>query len=323
MSDAAPAPPDAGTAAAADELAGRSQGELRSAKHEAAPAAAPMSAGALLRDAREQAGLHIRALAASLKVPVGKLEALEADRLDLLPDAVFARALASSVCRTLKLDPGPVLRRLPDQAAARLQLDAKVRQPSFNTPHMGWRVPLLSRLPRPAVIAVATLLLAAVAVLFVPSLDFSAPTRGAELRGEATLAPPSRTAAAAPVATSASVVAAIALPAAAPASEVPTATPSAEPAALNAVAGAAPERAAQTSLVVFKARGSSWIEVTDASGAAQLRKTLVSGETVETSGTPPLSVIVGRADSTEVLVRGTSFDLAPVSKDNVARFQIK
>ncbi|HPH15047.1 MAG TPA: helix-turn-helix transcriptional regulator, partial [Burkholderiaceae bacterium] len=70
-----------------------------------------VSAGALLRQAREAAGLHIAALAVSLKVPVKKLEALESDRLDLLPDAVFARALASSMCRALKIDAAPILER--------------------------------------------------------------------------------------------------------------------------------------------------------------------------------------------------------------------
>ncbi|HYE38489.1 MAG TPA: helix-turn-helix transcriptional regulator, partial [Ramlibacter sp.] len=52
-----------------------------------------VTAGALLRDAREAAGLHVATLAANLKVPVRKLEALEEDRYDLLPDAVFVRAL--------------------------------------------------------------------------------------------------------------------------------------------------------------------------------------------------------------------------------------
>ena len=37
-----------------------------------------LTAGALLRQAREAAGLHIAALAVSLKVPVKKIEALEA-----------------------------------------------------------------------------------------------------------------------------------------------------------------------------------------------------------------------------------------------------
>ena len=60
-----------------------------------------VTAGSLLRTAREREGLHIAALAVSMKVPVKKLEALEADRLDLLPDAVFVRALAASVCRLI------------------------------------------------------------------------------------------------------------------------------------------------------------------------------------------------------------------------------
>ena len=71
-----------------------------------------LSAGALIRQAREEAGLHIASLAMALKVPVKRLEALEADRFDLLPSAVFSRALASSVCRALKLNPTPVLAQL-------------------------------------------------------------------------------------------------------------------------------------------------------------------------------------------------------------------
>src|SRR6185369_657668 len=78
------------------------------------------SAGTLLRQAREAAGLHVATLAANLKVPVRKVEALEEDRYDLLGDAVFVRGLASSICRTLKVDPQPVLQRLPQTASPRL-----------------------------------------------------------------------------------------------------------------------------------------------------------------------------------------------------------
>ena len=41
---------------------------------------------------------------ASIKVAPRKLEALEADRFDELPDATFTRALAQTVCRALKID---------------------------------------------------------------------------------------------------------------------------------------------------------------------------------------------------------------------------
>ena len=66
-------------------------------------------AGALLKAARERQGLHIAALAAAIKVSPRKLDALENDRWDELPDATFTRALAQTVCRTLKIDARPVL----------------------------------------------------------------------------------------------------------------------------------------------------------------------------------------------------------------------
>ena len=79
---------------------------------QAADTAAP-SAGRLLREARERQGLHIAALAAAIKVAPKKLELLEADRFDALPDATFTRALAQTVCRALKIDPAAVLVLLP------------------------------------------------------------------------------------------------------------------------------------------------------------------------------------------------------------------
>ena len=69
--------------------------------------------------------------------------------------------------------------------------------------------------------------------------------------------------------------------------------------------------------------GTAWVEVSDAGGVVQLRKTMASGESAGASGALPLSVTVGRADSIEVLVRGKSFDLTPFVKDNVARFKVK
>jgi len=73
----------------------------------------PRSAGQILREARQAQGVHIAVLAAMMKVSQRKLEALEADRFDELPDPTFTRALAQAVCRALKVDPAPVLALLP------------------------------------------------------------------------------------------------------------------------------------------------------------------------------------------------------------------
>ena len=79
-----------------------------------AAAQSPMTAGALLRAAREEAGLSIEDLSLRVKIHVKRLVALEENQLDHIPDAVLLRAMASSVARTLQLDPQRVLELLPD-----------------------------------------------------------------------------------------------------------------------------------------------------------------------------------------------------------------
>ena len=93
------------------------------------------SAGTLLRTARQAQGLHIAALAASIKVSQRKLELLEADRLSELPDATFARALAQTICRSLKIDPTPVLAALPQAPGYRLDaVDGGINTPFRDRP---------------------------------------------------------------------------------------------------------------------------------------------------------------------------------------------
>lgn len=95
------------------------------------------TAGAVLRGYRTDLGLNIEVLAAAMHVPVAKLQALEDDRLDVLPDAVFARALALAACRQLKTDPAPVLALLPSQDVSRIApksergIDSPLHRPSF------------------------------------------------------------------------------------------------------------------------------------------------------------------------------------------------
>jgi cytoskeleton protein RodZ len=93
--------------------------------------------------------------------------------------------------------------------------------------------------------------------------------------------------------------------------------------AASALAVAVPVSGATTGVVVFKARGASWVEVIDANGVVQLRRTMADGAIAGASGVLPLAVVVGRADVMEVQVRGQAVDLKPIAKDNVARFEVK
>ena len=128
----------------------------------------PRTAGALLRLARERQGLHVAALAVSMKVPVKKLEALESDRLDLLPDAVFVRALAGSVCRALQIDPRPVLALLPVGQVPKLDVGERGINTPFSTPGTTSAFSITSLMAKPQSIFVALVLVAAVGVLLYP-----------------------------------------------------------------------------------------------------------------------------------------------------------
>lgn len=80
---------------------------------------------------------------------------------------------------------------------------------------------------------------------------------------------------------------------------------------------------APAGVLLLRARSESWVQVKDSSGAVVLQRNLAAAETVSVSGAVPMSVVIGRADATEVFVRGKPFELAAVSRENVARFEVK
>jgi len=126
------------------------------------------SPGEMLRAAREKQGLHIAALAAAIKVAPRKLDALEHDRWDELPDATFVRALAQTVCRTLKIDAAPVLLLLPRGGALTLEPGSGGLNEPFRERSGRDESRLSFGAVRPMVVAASLLMAAAVAVYFVP-----------------------------------------------------------------------------------------------------------------------------------------------------------
>lgn len=303
-------------------------------------ASARESAGAMLRQAREAAGVDMASLAAALKVSVKKLEALEADRHDLLPDAVFMRGLASGVCRVLKIDAAPVLARLPQTATPRLEFDEVGLNTPFHTPGDQAKAPFLDRLSRPMVLAALAVLMGALVLIFFPTSEQRAEIDAivARVPAESASAPAvaETKEAVAPAHTPAKPqpVAAKPQPEPVKAQPAPTVVARATPTAPSATAPApvpaasspdAPvrKRVASTGIIVFKSSGPSWVEVTDANGTIQLSRQIDVGDTVGASGPLPLNVTIGRADLTEVQVRGKPFALESVSKNGVARFEVK
>ncbi|OEZ32064.1 helix-turn-helix domain-containing protein [Variovorax boronicumulans] len=282
------------------------------------------TAGDMLREAREAHGLHIEMVAAALKVPPQKLIALEADDIASLPDPVFARALASSVCRALRIDPAPVLAKLPGAQRAPLAetnrtLNARVVS---DTPR--WNGGRSGGLPSRALLMVVVLLLIGAGVLFwMPQSAFDqigASVARLTAKNEGETMPPADVSE--PVPTQA--VAPTGPVGAAPATGVAAAAPAAPASAPIAAVANTSASTASSQQLVFVAREECWITVTEAGGKQLLRRSLQVGETVGLSGTLPLSVVVGRASAVDVQVNGKPYDLKPVTRGGgVARFEVK
>lgn len=267
------------------------------------------SPGTLLRNARQQQGLELDALAAAIKVRADKLAALEADHYEQLPDMAFTRALAKTLCRTLKIDAEPVLAGLPSSLdGSRLEqvatgLNTPFRDRPGRREARDWGL-----LKRPVMWIVALLLVGAAAIVLMPAswLKLGGFDTGSGSGAEVA------TSSAAPAAsgTASAVV------------ETVFASPTA-PGVADAASGAAPAAGDSASLLVLRATGESWVEVRDGTNQLLLSRALHAGETVNLDGALPLRATIGNASATSVSFRGQVLDLRSQTRDNVARLELK
>lgn len=294
------------------------------------PSSSPTpTAGALLRAARQAQGLHIAALAASIKVSQRKLELLEADRLSELPDATFARALAQTICRSLKIDPAPVLAALPQATGYRLDaVDGGINAPFRDRPgrHEPDRRLMLAS---PAVWVTSMIAAAALLILLMPA------EWATSIQGMISGSPPTTPAVAVPAHTAveappvavipadatvpADAASAVAIESAASAVTVELAASAAG--GLPSVTQAAPSAAVGP--LQLKASAETWVEVLDGESKVLVSRLLASGETLVLDGAMPFRLKIGNAAGTEVAFRGQAVNLASSTRDNVARLELK
>ena len=302
------------------------------------PTGPPLTAGLLLREARLKAGIHVAVLSVNLKVPVRQLEALEANVFDADKGPVFYRGLASSVCRQLNLDPAPVLALLPRPSSQLAALKQIQQQPTLTQARLN-RMGSAHTPFKPKVFWLGALLLAmTLSFVWLPSplqwawLDLSRlpwltsdsavegfqdnriePTRMmtdvASSQTQNLLEPLSPSA--------------VSLP---PSGLAPVAEPSAVLQEANTRQNPAAGMAAATvksAPWVFRASAESWLELRDAQNAVVWSGLLKAGESTQIDSPLPVRVVVGRAQSVSVTLRGEAFDLKPHTQVTVARFEVK
>lgn len=302
---------------------------------DADPSVPPVTAGELLRAARERQGMHLAVLAAALKVSPRKLELIEANRHDELPDATFVRAVALSMCRALKIDAEPVLARLPQASTNPLGPSVGLNQPfrDRGRGEGGMGADARSFLS-PPVLAAVGLAAAAIAIYVLPSgLWRRDAVQAPEAASTEVLAQKTPGTDAEPLAAkSPTLPAPVAEQSAAVAADPAGAGPGASASAAGSAAvgetavsalNAAASAPSVATVLGLRTSGESWIEVRDASGQVLLSRTLMPGESADVDGALPLRVTVGNAAATQVTFRGQPVALTASTRDNVARLELQ
>lgn len=251
----------------------------------------PQGCGAALRSAREQAGLSVQDVSQRLKMPVRVLQALEAGQWDQSGGAVFVRGQVRSYGRLLKVDVEPFLQ----------QADAVVARPAdlvshSHTPRFQY---FFESFKRRAVYVVLTL------VIVTPVWMALRPSSSAP-----------REAATASLDT---------VPDAPVAAQDAVNTPARATARLPAapyVASMAPLPRASAPWLLLSFKGDSWVEVSAPDGRKVEQGLLRAGDERRYAQGEVGRIKLGDATAVEVQQAGSTVDLAPYQRANVARFTV-
>ena len=289
----------------------------------------------MLQQARLAAGVEIEPLAAVLKVSVRKLQALEAGELNNPREMTFTRALAASVCRQLRIEPGPVLDAWPGQSADATAVPKTLS--NDGTPNAATALPASAQpTGGRGWLGVLVVLLIGVGVwMAYQQMQHASERRQARATAQPAVIAPERTepAAAAVAEAPAASVTEIAPPTGGTVEAAPvtppavTVAPPEEPAKpgpiVNNQSALLTPAAIGNHILVLHALEASWIEVTDVSGARVFTRLMSAGDHVAIDeGGRPLSVLIGNAAGVRVYSRSKALDLTDKARLNVARFDV-
>lgn len=261
------------------------QGEL-------APAPAPDSPGACLREARVARGLAIADVAHSIKFSPRQIETVERDDFDALPGATFVRGFIRSYAKLLHLDdqallamldrkkpPADVQIALPDDTGAALP------QPGEQRNYFPYLIGLV--------------MLAVVAVALTSFLDW--PDKSEKSPPTSSNAPPTLQPPLAYV-------------------EQPPATPyvPGQP-VFQSFSPVGPD----IRQLIFVFEDKSWVEVKDATQQVVFAQNNEPGTRQIVNGKPPFALVIGHASSVQLQYEDQQVDLRPHTKVDVARLTLE
>jgi cytoskeleton protein RodZ len=263
--------------------------------------------GQELAAAREARGLALADVAQQLKFAPRQLEALEQEHFEALPGATFARGMVRSYARLLKLDPEPLVQRI----AGRIEIpDSNRLAARYHQP-----VPFSDSARRSTFVYLALslgvlVLVGGVAYQWHQERTTAArsTTPGATSVAKAKPAPRSE-----PKPRPA--------PAAAPVPVQPVVQEKTIVAAAPVATAAAVPKVGVHRLVV-RTEGEAWIEIKESADRMLVSSLNPPGSERVVRGRPPYSLVIGNASQVSVTYDDKPIDLAPHTRQDVARLTV-
>ena len=307
-------------------------------EHQLSAARVAQGAGALLKRARESAGLTCADIAARTRLELRVINALENEDYTSLAAAAFVKGYIRSIARELKIDPDPVLARYNEQAHLEdpALADFSTRGPEQITS---------SSLPIRA-ISVALLIAVLLLIALWWQRNYQAGSQSAEALAElAAQGAISKSDPGIPLSYAYTIVehsdkplapvnswrhqtdgsAPSAIPEKARARLLPDAPPAVTPPQAPALQpdppapGIAPSTAGE---LVLEGRSESWVEVSDVAGKRLFLGMLKPGQRVGVTGKPPYDLVIGNSSAVAATFRGAAVDVRARAVNGVARFSL-
>lgn len=268
------------------------------------------SPGRLLAAARQARGMTVTEVALRLKFSPRQIEALEADRYDVLRGPAMVRGMIRTYARLIGADPGPLLDALHRQLnAGPVTMQPRAMEVPFPrvTPKGSFVYVMLS-----AVVVIAVVSVIVEWVLRPGTVPAAAAPAAVPLQREATPVVPREAVPAPPL---------VAEPA-------PPATAMSVPAPVPAAAERRPSLVQHETVLHAKRiellfDRESWVEIKDADGRIVFSQLNPPGSRRNVVGEAPFSIVIGNATGVKLRYNNSDVDLAPFTRTDVARLTLE